>query len=58
MWNLKKIVQIKLFIKQSHRCRKQTWLPGEKEGGRDKSGDWNCHIHTTLYKLDNYIYNR
>ena len=21
--------------------------------GRDKSGDWNQHIHTTMYKIDN-----
>ena len=31
----KKRVQINLFTKQkqSHRCRKQTWLPGGKGGG-------------------------
>ena len=21
--------------------------------GRDKLGDWDCHIHTTIYKIDN-----
>ena len=34
MWNLKKMVQMKLFTKQkqSHKCRKQTYdLPGGKE---------------------------
>ena len=40
----KQMVQMNLFTKQSHRCRKQTWLLGKKEG-RDKSGDWDWHIH-------------
>ena len=22
-------------------------------GGRDKLGYWDCHVHTTIYKLDN-----
>ena len=22
-------------------------------GGRDKLGDWDGHIHTTIYKIDN-----
>ena len=43
-----------LFIKQSHRCRKQTWFPGEK-GGRDKLGDLDSYIHTTIYKITNDI---
>ena len=46
MWNLKKMVQMNLFTKQkqSHRCRKQTQLPGGKAwggGGRDKLGVWD-----------------
>ena len=41
MWNLKKMIQMNLSTKQkqSHRCRKQTWLPGGK--GEDKQGDWD-----------------
>ena len=40
--------------KQSHRCRKQTYgYQGGKGGRRDKSGDWDWHVHTTIYKLDN-----
>ena len=23
------------------------------EGGRDKFGDWNRHIHTAIYKIGN-----
>ena len=23
-----------------------------KEGGKDKLGDWDYHIHTTIYKID------
>ena len=35
-----------LFTKQkwSHRCRKQTWLPGGK-GEKDKLRDLEWHIH-------------
>ena len=29
------------------------WLAKGKHGGRDKSGAWNEHIHTTIYKIDN-----
>ena len=29
-------------------------LPGDKWGrGRDKLGDWDWHIHTIIYKIDN-----
>ena len=28
-----------------HTCR--------TEGGRDKSGDWDWHIHTIIYEIDN-----
>ena len=28
------------------------WLSGGKRG-RDKLGDWDRHIHTTIYKIDN-----
>ena len=24
-----------------------------KGGDRSKLGDWNCHVHTTMYKIDN-----
>ena len=40
--------------KQSHRCKKQTYgYQGAKVEGRDKLGDWDGHIHTTVYKIDN-----
>ena len=26
---------------------------GENVSGRDKSGAWDEHIHTTVYKVDN-----
>ena len=25
------------------------WLPRENGGGRDKLGDWDWHIHPTIY---------
>ena len=29
------------------------WLPGGKEGWRDKLGNWDWQIHTTTYKTEN-----
>ena len=40
--------------KQTYRYQKQTY--GYQRGnmrGRDKSGSWDEHIHTTIYKTDN-----
>ena len=28
-------------------------LPGGKREGEDKLGDWDWHIHTTMYKIGN-----
>ena len=50
MWNLKKKIQIYL----QNRNRKQ--IHGYQRGkgwGRDKLGDWDKHVHTTIYKIDN-----
>ena len=56
MWNLKKkkMVQMNLFTKQkySHRYRKQTYSHQVGKGRRDKLGDWDRHIYTTIYKTD------
>ena len=32
---------------------KTTVIKGEKWGGRDESGAWDEHIHSTSYKIDN-----
>ena len=43
-----------LFIKhkQVHECRKQIYgYWGIR--GKDISGDWDRHIHTTVYNIDN-----
>ena len=40
---------------KSYRCRekkKHLWLPGGKRR-MDKLGDWDWHIHTTIYKTGN-----
>ena len=49
-WNLKKRVQMNLFIKQrqSHRCKWTYGYQGGKVG--DRLGGWVWHIHTTVYK--------
>ena len=47
------MVQMNLYIykkKLSHQCRKQTY---GFQGGKDKLGDWDWHIHNTVYKKDN-----
>ena len=36
----------------SHRCGEQS-CGYQGESGGDKLGDWDRHIHTTLYKIDN-----
>ena len=42
-------IQVNLFTKQkqTHRHRKQTWLPKGKEGERDELGIW-VNIHSLL----------
>ena len=49
------MVQMNLFTewKLSHRCRKQTYGYQGGKWGRDKLGDWDGHIHITVYKIDN-----
>ena len=43
MWNLKKMIQVNLFIKQkqTHRLREQTDDYRGKSGGRDRLGVWD-----------------
>ena len=43
MWNLKKMIQMKLFTKQkqTHRHRKQTYGYQRGKRGRDKMGVWD-----------------
>ena len=38
---------------ESQMQKTNLWLPGGKGGRRDKLGDWDRHIHTTIYKIDN-----
>ena len=40
--------------KQRHRCREQTYGYQERKGGWDRLRDWDEHIYTTMYKVDNY----
>ena len=43
------MIQMNLSTKQSHRCGKQTYgYQGVREG-RDKPGDWDRHMYTTIY---------
>ena len=39
--------------KQSHRCIKQSYGYQWGKGGEEKLEDWELHIHTTIYKIDN-----
>ena len=49
----KERVQMNLFTKQSHRCRKQNYGYQGVRWGRDKLGEWDWYIHITVYKIDN-----
>ena len=55
MWNLTKRVQMNSSTKQkqSYRYRKQTYGYQHVSAGRDKLGDQDKHIHTTIYKINN-----
>ena len=46
----RKIAQINLFAKKKKRCRYRQKIYGQKVGRRDKLGDWNWHIYTTMYR--------
>ena len=39
--------------KRISECRKQAYGYQGGERGRDKLGDWNRHIYSTIYKTDN-----
>ena len=41
--------------KDSQISKSTSWLPKGSVGGggSDKLGDWNEHIYTTMYKIDN-----
>ena len=45
-----------LFTKRKQTYRNQKQIYGYQRGnmvGRDKSGAWDEHTHTTIYKIDN-----
>ena len=49
------MIQMSLFTKQkqTYRCRKQTYgYQRGNVGGRDRSGAWDAHTHTTIYEID------
>ena len=54
MWNLKKGYKW-TYLQNRNRFtdveNKPTVIEGK--GGRDKLGDWDWHIHTTIHKIDN-----
>ena len=42
-----------LFCKaERHRSREQTYGFQGREGVWDELGDWDWHIYTTMYKID------
>ena len=53
--NFKKKIQMNLFTKQKQTYRYQKQTYGYQRGntmGRDKSGAWDEHIHTIIYRID------
>ena len=54
MWNLKKWYKWTYLQSRNRLTDVENKLTVTKQGGsRDKLGDWDWHIHTTLYKTDN-----
>ena len=50
------MVKINLFkteIRVTDVKKKHLWLPRGKGGGQVKLGDWDRHIYTPVYKIDN-----
>ena len=38
---------------KSYRCRKQIYGEDGARQGRDKLGEWDWHMHTATYRIDN-----
>ena len=56
MWNLKINDTTELIYKTERNSQAQRislWLPGKKDGERGSQGDWDGHVHTALFKMDN-----
>ena len=60
MWNLKKMIQINLCTKrkQTHRHRKQTWLPREKGRAGKELEDWYAlsSVQFSCSVVSNYLW--
>ena len=55
MWNLKKWYKCTYLQNRNTVTDVENKLMVTKggRGGRDKLGDWDWHMHTTIYKIDN-----
>ena len=48
------MIEINLFIKQTHRFRERTYgCQGEKVGGKGKLGSLDVQVHSAAFKMDN-----
>ena len=55
MWNLKKWYK-RTYLQDRNRVtdvENKLMVTKRERGGRDTLGDWDWHVHTTIYKLDN-----
>ena len=56
MWNLKQWYK-RTYLQNRNRVtdvKNKLMVTKGERWGRDKLGDWEWHIHTTIYKMDNY----
>ena len=53
MWNLKKWYKWTYLQNRNRVTDIENKLMVTKREGGDKLGDWDWHIHTTIYKIDN-----
>ena len=54
MWNIKITWYKRTYLQNRNRLtdvKKQTYGYQGRSGGRDKFGNWNWHIHTTIHKI-------
>ena len=48
------MIQMNIFTKDSDNLKSNLWIPkGKCSRRKDKSGVWDEHTHTPIYKIDN-----
>jgi len=51
MWNLKKMIQMNLFIKQRLTDLETSLITKEESEGKDRLGVWDWYLHTAIFNI-------